>query len=235
MFFLGGGKSPSVCPSPKDLAPPPTPTGLHHAAIVVTVSHKRRARLALVRSHRLQVSNRGHRGVLLSVLCDLLENPRSHPFFHAWKSARDGRTSAQLLLSVWRDEEAARGMTASGVLANTKEPLAGTGARAAWAPQEGVVFSGLASLPAPEELPASITQRGSTITLGKSLSGTAALGAAPGERLKLDPPTVVAALLEASAGERVLAKVYGCFRLLGFGAFTSLAPADAATLALVDM
>ena len=64
----------------------------------------------------VQASNRGHRAVILALLCDLLENPRSHPFFLAWKSSRDARGSAQLLLSVWREEEAVRGMTAGGVL-----------------------------------------------------------------------------------------------------------------------
>ncbi len=64
----------------------------------------------------MQVSNKGHRAVLLSVLCDLLENTKSHPFFMAWKSPRTSVTGAQLLLSVWREEEAARGMTEGGQL-----------------------------------------------------------------------------------------------------------------------
>lgn len=46
---------------------------------------------------------------------------------------------------------------------------------------------------------------------------------------------VVSLLLQASTGERCLAKVYGCFHLLGFGNFNEIPAADAATLTLVEM
>lgn len=38
---------------------------------------------------------------MLRVLSDLLENPRSHPFFHDWQSDLNKQTAAHLLLSVW--------------------------------------------------------------------------------------------------------------------------------------
>ncbi len=35
------------------------------------------------------------------MLSDLLENQRSHPFFHDWQSDTNKQTAAHLLLSIW--------------------------------------------------------------------------------------------------------------------------------------
>ncbi len=42
------------------------------------------------------------RPVALRLLSELLENPRSHAFFHDWLSDRNKQTAAHLLLSLWR-------------------------------------------------------------------------------------------------------------------------------------
>ncbi|KAF8067169.1 Cfap69 [Scenedesmus sp. PABB004] len=101
--------------------------------------------------------------VVLSVLADLLSDARARPFFADWScpgplpppagapcapscspslpgpggaSARPGAqpvTATQLLLAVWREQDAARGLSgADGLIANPRRPLAG--ARGAAAP-----------------------------------------------------------------------------------------------------
>lgn len=158
----------------------------------------------------LEIGNRGHRAVLLSMLSDLLENPRSHPFFHEWRSNRDKQTAAHLLLTLWGEEEAARGMTSEGLLANMVHPLAGTGKRTQWVPQETITYGGLLAG----------TNR-SRPNSGSANSQETRGGA-------------VAAMLNSSNGESMLSKLYGCFRLLGFANFDYLDAADKARLVLVE-
>jgi len=75
------------------------------------------------------------RSLLLSVLADVLVNPRAHPFFHEWRSGRSARPAARLLLELWREEEASRGVGAGATLANLERPLVGTGRRTSWMTQ----------------------------------------------------------------------------------------------------
>ena len=99
------------------------------------------------------------RPVTLSILADLLADKRSLPFFMEWHSpSRTAATPAaigtavtgtpsspsraprpavinavQLLLSIWREQDQARGLTGpDGVLANPSRPLAGLGERTKW-------------------------------------------------------------------------------------------------------
>lgn len=99
------------------------------------------------------------RPVVLSLLADLLTDKRSHPFFLEWHSptaaqaAKAGAaiatnsgsfapsralgpasiTAAQLLLSIWREQDQALGLTGpDGVLTNLNRPLAGLGAPSKW-------------------------------------------------------------------------------------------------------
>lgn len=162
----------------------------------------------------VQASNRGHRVVVLSVLCDLLENPRAHPFFHEWRSSRNQQTAAHLLLKLWGEEDALRGITADGLLTNTQHPLAGTGKAAQWVPAETITYGGLLELSG---------------TNGSAQKGGGAGGMAGDGR-----GSAVDAMLAASSGEPVLAKLYGCFRLLGFSNFGYMEAADAAQLTLVE-
>jgi hypothetical protein len=51
--------------------------------------------------------------------------------------------AAQLLISIWREQDAARGLTgADGLLVNINRPLAGSGARSSWAVGEAGVAGG---------------------------------------------------------------------------------------------
>eukprot|EP00878_Enallax_costatus_P043951 GHUV01052074.1.p1 GENE.GHUV01052074.1~~GHUV01052074.1.p1 ORF type:complete len:649 (+),score=280.21 GHUV01052074.1:426-2372(+) len=103
--------------------------------------------------------NKYFRPVTLSILADLLADKRSLPFFMEWHSpsptaaapatigtAVAGSPSSpsraprpavinavQLLLSIWREQDQARGLTGpDGVLANPSRPLAGLGERTKW-------------------------------------------------------------------------------------------------------
>lgn len=42
------------------------------------------------------------RSLLLGAMADLLENPKSHPFFHNWRSDGNGQSAAHLLISLWQ-------------------------------------------------------------------------------------------------------------------------------------
>ena len=74
------------------------------------------------------------RPATLSLLADILENPKTHLFFHEWRSAGTRRSIAPagtrgitLVLDTWRAEEARLGLTrGDGVIANPERPLAGT-------------------------------------------------------------------------------------------------------------
>jgi hypothetical protein len=50
----------------------------------------------------LESGNRGHKAVVLSILADMLENPRTHSFFHDWRSDRDKETAAHVLIKLWK-------------------------------------------------------------------------------------------------------------------------------------
>jgi len=91
----------------------------------------------------LETGNRGHRATALCVLADLLENPRSHPFFHDWRSSRNKQTAAHLLVNIWKEEDVLRGMTVEGVLSNTSQPLRGLDKRLRWVPPESVAYGNL--------------------------------------------------------------------------------------------
>ncbi|KAG2442889.1 hypothetical protein HXX76_002966 [Chlamydomonas incerta] len=94
--------------------------------------------------NHLEQGNKSHRPIVLRVLSDLLENPRSHPFFHDWQSDLNKQTAAHLLLSVWMEEDSLRGITGpDGLLANTARPLAGLGKRTKWLPPENVAYGNM--------------------------------------------------------------------------------------------
>jgi hypothetical protein len=93
----------------------------------------------------LQVCSPTLRPVLLSVAADILENPKTHLFFHEWRSV-GGRTSlvpagtaaATLVLGLWRAEELKLGVVSGdGVIANPTRPLAGTTDHARPTPEVG--------------------------------------------------------------------------------------------------
>ena len=73
------------------------------------------------------------RPATLSLLADILENPKTHLFFHEWRSAGTRRSIAPagtrgvtVVLDVWRAEEERLGLTrGDGVIANPERPLAG--------------------------------------------------------------------------------------------------------------
>lgn len=85
----------------------------------------------------LQTCHPTLRPVLLSVTADILENPKTHLFFHEWRSAGcataapapvpAGTQGVTLVLNLWRTEEFKTGVVrGDGVIANATRPLAGT-------------------------------------------------------------------------------------------------------------
>eukprot|EP00798_Chlamydomonas_sp_ICE-L_P020377 gene20377-27148_t len=83
----------------------------------------------------LEVGNRDHRPITVSLLADLLVNPKSHSFFHDWRSDLDKKSAANMLLAIWKEEDALRGMTSKqGFLSNTSRPLTGKGHAGAMGP-----------------------------------------------------------------------------------------------------
>lgn len=86
----------------------------------------------------LDLVDTGHvwyRPVILSLLCDTLQLPQAHPFFHNWQSGVSGKSAAERLLEIWREQEDSVGISDGGVLVNTARPLAGSGNRTTWVPQ----------------------------------------------------------------------------------------------------
>ncbi|GIL72923.1 hypothetical protein Vretifemale_3064 [Volvox reticuliferus] len=101
--------------------------------------------------NHLETGNKGHRPVALRLLSDLLENTRSHPFFHEWMSDINKQTAAHLLLSIWMEEDTLRGMTGpDGLLSNPSNPLAGMQKRTKWLPPENVAYGNMS--PAKKEV-----------------------------------------------------------------------------------
>lgn len=49
----------------------------------------------------LECSHRSHRPVILSMLADILENPKSRSFLHDWRSDANKQTAAHMLLALW--------------------------------------------------------------------------------------------------------------------------------------
>lgn len=82
----------------------------------------------------LQVCNPTLRPAILSVAADILEKPKSHLFFHDWRSSGGknaivpaGAQGVTLVLDLWRAEELKIGVvTDDGVIANPTRPLAGS-------------------------------------------------------------------------------------------------------------
>ncbi|KAG2499310.1 hypothetical protein HYH03_002888 [Edaphochlamys debaryana] len=94
--------------------------------------------------NHLESGNKGHRPIVLRVISDLLENPRSHAFFHDWQSDLNKQSAAHLLLSIWMEEDSLRGMTGhDGLLANPGRPLAGLNKRTKWLPPENVAYGNM--------------------------------------------------------------------------------------------
>ncbi|MEW5303624.1 MAG: hypothetical protein WDW36_006297 [Sanguina aurantia] len=81
--------------------------------------------------------------VLLGAMADLLENPKSHPFFHNWRSDGNGQSAAHLLISLWQEEDGLRGITSDGLLTNTARPLVGLDRRTNYIPKETVAYGNL--------------------------------------------------------------------------------------------
>ena len=50
----------------------------------------------------LERGHRAHRPLVLSVLTDMLQNPRALPFFHDWRSDLNQQAAAHLLISFWK-------------------------------------------------------------------------------------------------------------------------------------
>uniref|UniRef100_A0A061QTH0 Flagellar associated protein n=1 Tax=Tetraselmis sp. GSL018 TaxID=582737 RepID=A0A061QTH0_9CHLO len=88
----------------------------------------------------LEVGHNSLHPIGLSILADILENPKAHVFFHEWLSSRSGWRAPQLLLWIWKQEDEKRGITRKGVLTNTARPLAGVGERTAWLPRSEVAY-----------------------------------------------------------------------------------------------
>eukprot|EP00873_Tetraselmis_striata_P001553 jgi/Tetstr1/421817/TSEL_012718.t1 len=133
----------------------------------------------------LDVLEAGHASlhpICLSIVSDILENPKAHVFFHEWISNKSGRNAAALLIHVWRAEDIKRGINPGGQLANTTRPLQGSGQRTEWLPTSEVAYGFQAQA----------------------------------KRKQLDH------ICNAVPGEQVLAKVYSCFRLLGFPKVTEM-------------
>lgn len=93
--------------------------------------------------HALDAIEHGHpshRPVILSLLCDLVENPRALPFFHEWRSAINQLPAASHLIRIWKEEDTLRGLTQDGILANTISPLKGMDKRTRWIPPESIAY-----------------------------------------------------------------------------------------------
>jgi len=91
----------------------------------------------------LEVCNPYLYPVILSCMADIAENPKTHEFFHEWKSSTSGQTLGHMILGLWRAEEKARGMlTEEGSLANPARPMAGTlPKRAEWIPSLDIAYT----------------------------------------------------------------------------------------------
>jgi len=126
----------------------------------------------------LEVGHDSVHPLCLSILNDILENPKAHVFYHEWVSSRSGKQATQLLIDIWMREDTKRGITVKGQLSNTARPLLGSGERTVWVPKSEVAY-GFQS-----------AQRQKETEL----------------------------LTTAVDGERVLAKIYSCLKLLGFPA-----------------
>lgn len=81
------------------------------------------------------------RGLLLGFLADMLHNPKSHAFFHEWRSSQSGEGAAHVLLEMWREEESARGVGAGATLRSMTRPLEGMGERTNWVPSMRLTYS----------------------------------------------------------------------------------------------
>ena len=88
----------------------------------------------------LEHGHPSHRPLILSLLSDLLENPRALPFFHVWRSGLDQQPAAHLLIRFWKEEENSRGLTLDGVLTNTTLPLKGLDKRTRWIAPEAIAY-----------------------------------------------------------------------------------------------
>ncbi|GLI68965.1 hypothetical protein VaNZ11_013493 [Volvox africanus] len=116
--------------------------------------------------NHLETGNKGHRPVALRLLSDLLENTRSHPFFHEWMSDNNKQTAAHLLLSIWMEEDTLRGMTGpDGLLSNPSNPLAGMEKRTKWLPPENVAYGNMS--PAKKEVIAMMDNLNGEVVLAK--------------------------------------------------------------------
>lgn len=76
-----------------------------------------------------------HRAVLLSLLPDVMETAKAQYIFNEWQSGVSGKSAAQMLLEIWREQEDTMGISDYGVLVNAERPLAGTGKRKKWEAQ----------------------------------------------------------------------------------------------------
>lgn len=85
----------------------------------------------------LEVCPNVMRNQVLGVLADLCRNPKAAPFFRAWKSDLSMKGAAQLLLSLWVEEEDRLGVARnnSGLLNSLDRPLDGDTASAGGAAQ----------------------------------------------------------------------------------------------------
>ncbi|GAX82203.1 hypothetical protein CEUSTIGMA_g9631.t1 [Chlamydomonas eustigma] len=91
----------------------------------------------------IEKGHRSHMPLALSLMADMLQNPRALPFFHQWRSELNQQTAGHLLITFWKEEDGLRGMTVNGILANTSQPLRGLDKRTAWIAHESVVYGNL--------------------------------------------------------------------------------------------
>ncbi|GMH36299.1 hypothetical protein BSKO_04167 [Bryopsis sp. KO-2023] len=135
-----------------------------------------------------------HQPVLLSLLSDLLQNPRAHKFVHEWKSTATGRSAAELFIEIWREQEDAKGISDKGVLVNTARPITGEGKRKKWIAEDSFVYGMLHE------------DRRKEVDLLQSM---------------MDP-------------DKMMTKLYGIIKLMGFETFHYLNARDKATMALIE-
>ena len=146
------------------------------------------------------------RPVVVSTLADILENPKTHLFFHEWRSTGGrhalvpaGGQGITLMLNLWRAEEGKMGTTRhDGTLVNPENPLRGS-----------------AEFVKPDD--GGLVTTYSTLTIERSATEEAAAKAA-----KRD-------------ADHMMSRVFAVCSLLGFDNLRAYcSPADALTLTIVE-
>jgi len=202
----------------------------------------------------LEAGNKHIRPLLLSVLSDLLQDPRAVPFFLEWRSPTARTTSLpHLLLTIWEELGNARGITdAQGVLATTSRPLAGTvkslrgtgdgcaggcaSAASGLPPSRAVAIAGAAHQALQVTAAASNAAAGRLQTSLQAAGHRqpAAAGAAAYGFLHPERRQSLERIAAASDVDSLMTKIYTCLSSVGFESVAALlAPRQLAHLAVV--